>query len=120
MLAIDFSMLAGDLQSSLSTLETSVSTAVNQAPSIPILGAGLGSNPGLTQAIGGKATSLQSAFQAVASDVASHPGASDAVIMGFVQNELSSVGTGIVVTPNINADGTLAFSDTTASRPGRV
>ena len=109
MLAIDFSMLAGDLQSTLSTLETNVSMAVNQAPSIPILGANLGSNPGLTQAIGAKANSLQSGFQAVARDVASSPSPSDSVIMGFVQNELSSVGTGIVVTPNINADGSWRF-----------
>ncbi|HEY1600964.1 MAG TPA: putative Ig domain-containing protein [Pirellulales bacterium] len=109
MLAIDFSMLAGDLQSTLSTLETNVSTAVNQAPSIPILGANLGNNPGLTQAIGSKANSLQSGFQAVASDIASHPGASDLVIAGFVKSELSSVATGIVVTPDINPDGTWRF-----------
>ena len=112
MLAIDFSLLAGDLQSTLSTLETNLSTAVNQAPSIPILGANLGSNPGLTQAIGSKANSLQSGFQAVARDVASNPSASESVIIGFVQNELSSAApgiAGIVVTPDIDADGTWRF-----------
>ena len=34
---VDFSLLAGDLQTALSTVQTSVATAVNLAPSIPIL-----------------------------------------------------------------------------------
>ena len=38
MLAIDFSMLAGDLQSSLSTLEANISAAANGLAVDPYLG----------------------------------------------------------------------------------
>ena len=106
---MNFSMLATDLRSALSTMQTSIATAVNQAPSIPIIGASLGNNPGLTQAIGSKANSLQSGFQAVASDISANPAASDSIITGYVQSELASVATNILVTPDINADGTWRF-----------
>ncbi|HEY2827515.1 MAG TPA: hypothetical protein VGJ04_07950, partial [Pirellulales bacterium] len=109
MLTIDFSMLAGDLHNSLSTLQTSITSAVNLAPSIPVIGSSLGNNSGLTQALSNEANSLQSGFQAVANDVANHSGASDSTIAGFVQNELSSTATNIVVTPDINPNGAWRF-----------
>jgi hypothetical protein len=106
---IDFSVLAGDLHNALSTLQTSISTAVNLAPSIPIVGGNLGNNPGLTQAINSKSNSLQSGFQAVASDIAANPSASNSVIVGYVQSELAAVATSIVVMPDINPGGTWRF-----------
>ncbi|MGH7136308.1 MAG: hypothetical protein ACREHD_11250, partial [Pirellulales bacterium] len=107
---MDFSLLAGDLQSALATVQTSVATAVNQAPSIPILGAGLQNSPALTQTIAGKANDLQAALTAVANDLSANPNASDATIVGYVQSELASDATNIVVTPEIDADGSWRFA----------
>ncbi len=109
LLAIDFSMLAGDLSNALSTLQTSITTAVNLAPSIPVIGSSLGTNSGLTQALSNKANSLQSGFQAVATDINNNPSDSNSVISGFVQSELGSTATSIVVTPDINSDNTWRF-----------
>jgi hypothetical protein len=107
---MDFSLLAGDLQSALTTVQTSLATAVNQAPSIPILGASLQNNPALTQGIARKASDLQTAFQAVANDLSASPNASDATVVGYVQTELASLATNIVVTPEIDADGSWRFA----------
>ena len=106
---INFSVLASNLGNALTTVQTSIATAVNLAPSIPVIGASLGNNPALTQAIGSKSNSLQSGFQAVANDLAANPNASDSVITGYVQTELASAASGIVVAPDINADGSWRF-----------
>lgn len=107
---MDFSLLAGDLQSALTTVQTSVATALNQAPSVPILGASLQNNPALTQTIARKANDLQTAFEAVANDLSANPTAADATIVGYVQARLGSVASNIVVTPEIDADGSWRFT----------